>query len=154
MSRLIFGHIVNHREPKGSRFVLEAVHEARLTGADFGFIFAERVSHDLAMQIYREIHVLLEQFTIGWYGSQAVECMAMGIPVVVWIRSEDLKFIPEDMAKELPFIFASRQHLKDVILKILKLKPRELEEIRQRGLDFVYKWHDPRKISEWMIPSE
>ena len=154
MSRLIFGHIVNHREPKGSGFVLEAVHQARLTGADFGFIFAERVSHDLAMQIYREIHVLLEQFTIGWYGAQAVECMAMGIPVVVWIRSEDLKFIPDDMAKELPFIFASKEHLKDVILKIIKMKPKELDEIGRRGRAFVEKWHDPRKISEWLIPDK
>ena len=154
MSRLIFGHITNHREPKGTRFVLEAVHQARLTGADFGFIFAERVPHDVAMTLYREIHVLLEQFVIGWYGAQAVECSALGIPVVVWIRSEDLEFVPNEMLDDLPFIFAGRRHLKETILRLIKMSPKELDEIGRKGRAFIEKWHDYQKISEWMLPND
>ena len=150
MKRIIFGHIVNHREPKGTKYVLEAMHNVRMKGLDFGFVFVERLPHDAAVQLYTYIDVLLEQFVIGWYGSQAVEFMSMGKPVVVYINSDDIDLIPAKMAQELPIIPARKDNLEYVVIDIIK-GVYDLESIGSKGIRFVNDWHHPKKIADRMI---
>jgi hypothetical protein len=38
----------------------------------------------------------------GWYGGLAVELMALGKPVLAYIREEDLSFVDPQMRYELP----------------------------------------------------
>ena len=44
---------------------------------------------------------MIDQILAGWYGAFGVEVMKMGKPLGVFIRDEDLKFVPKDMAKDL-----------------------------------------------------
>ena len=150
MSRIIFGHIVNHREPKGTHYVLEAVHNARMKGLDFGFILGERLPHEQAMKLYEHIDVLLEQFVIGWYGAQAVEFMAMGKAVVAWLNQDDLTKIPKQMRMDIPILNASPATLEGVLINILS-GTYDLREIYVRGRYFVKRWHDPEKIAAGLI---
>ena len=150
--RLTFGHIVNHREPKGTRFVLDAVHKARMAGADFSFLFGERFSHKDAMQLYQKIDVLLEQFVIGWYGLQACEVALMGKPIVVWINRQDgPPLVPQAMWDEIPFINAPPWDLAGIITRICTMDRRELYEIGQRGKQFVSKWHSDKRVAEQIL---
>lgn len=144
--RRVLGHITNHREPKGTRYVLDAVHAVRLKGRDFGFLFGERLPHETAMGLYEKIDVLLEQFVIGWYGAQAVECMAIGIPVVVFIRKEDMGYIPTEMLS-FPFFRSDRWHLEEVIEEILGMDADSLRQVRDSQRVWVEKWHDPMTIT-------
>lgn len=152
MKRITFGHIVNHREPKGTKYVLEAVEKLRNEGFDFGFIFAEKIPHEAALELYRHIDVLLEQFVIGWYGGQAVECMAMGIPVVVWLREEDLKFIPILMQGDFPLIRASKKYLPVLMKEIIK-GSIDLTYYSENGKVYAKKWHNPKRIAKEMLCS-
>jgi hypothetical protein len=150
--RLCFGHIVNHREPKGSRFVLDAVHKARMDGADFKFLFAERFEHEAALQLYEKIDVLLEQFVIGWYGLQACEFALMEKPVVVWLNREDgPPLVPQNLWDEIPFINSSAWDLPETIKRICRMDAHELKEIGRRGKAFVEKWHSDKAIAEQML---
>ena len=99
------------------------------------------------MRLYESIDVLLEQFILGWYGGQAVECMSMGIPVVVWIRQEDLQFVPKEMVADMPFMFIEVDKLDKEIERIVN-DPSVLHTMRIRGLQYVNKWHNPKKIAE------
>lgn len=148
--RITFGHIVNHREPKGTKYVLEAMHKVRMKGLDFGFLFGERLPHDGAMSLYEHVDVLLEQFVIGWYGAQAVEFMAMGKVVVAYINSEDIERIPPKMQKQLPIIPATKHNLEFVLIDIIKGR-YDLEAIGRKCIKFVKNWHHPKKIADRMI---
>jgi len=150
MSRIIFGHIVNHREPKGTEYVLKAVHSARMKGFDFGFILGERLPHEQAMKLYEYIDVLLEQFVIGWYGAQAVEFMAMGKAVVAYLHPYDLKRANPKMLEDLPIINASPLTLVDTLINIMT-GPIDLMEPFRKGPIFVKRWHDPGKIAARLI---
>ena len=150
MSRIIFGHIVNHREPKGTHYVLEAVHNARMKGLDFGFILGERLPHEQAMKLYEYVDVLLEQFVIGWYGAQAVEFMAMGKAVVAYLHPDDLKKVDPQMAKDLPIINASPLTLEDTLMNIVTGAIDLMEPFRM-GPIFVKRWHDPKKIAAGLV---
>src|SRR6058998_2007963 len=41
--------------------------------------------------------LLVDQLLTGWYGAVAVEMMALGKPVVCYLREDDLKFIDSRM---------------------------------------------------------
>jgi hypothetical protein len=150
--RLTFGHIINHREPKGSRFVLDSVHAARMAGADFGFIFAERLSHEDAMKLYNFVDVLLEQFVIGWYGLQACEFALMDKPVVVYLRIEDgPPLVPSQLWLDIPLIKARPDELTQRIIDICNMSRDALTNIGNRGSAFVKKWHSDKVVAEQML---
>lgn len=147
-TRVTFGHIVNHREPKGTRFVLDAVHKLRLEGKDFGFIFGERLPLESALVLYDQVDVILEQFVIGWYGLQAVEFMAKGRPVVVFIRREDLAKVPNLSEQELPFIIVDHPHnLSEKMRQICEMSREQLYEIGMECRKYVLEHHDVEKIA-------
>lgn len=151
-TRITFGHVVNHREPKGTRFVLDAVHKLRMSGKDFGFLFGERLSHEAAMRIYDEVDVILEQFVIGWYGLQAVEFMAKGRPVIVFINQDDyVKVVGEGhnlTDHPLPFVICDHPHdLANIMSWMCGLSRSELREIGLKCREYVLEHHDVEKIS-------
>ena len=150
MKRIIFGHIVNHREPKGTKYVLDAVHKARMQGLDFGFLFGERLPHEAAMSLYSHVDVLLEQFVIGWYGAQAVEFMAMGKPVVAWLHPDDLQKVTVVMTTDLPIINSSPGQLEETLVEIIQGE-YDLTRRGEQGRKFVERWHNPEKIAAGLI---
>ena len=150
MKRIIFGHIVNHRRPKGSHYVWDITDKVRMKGFNFGFHFAECIEHDHALNTYRQIDVLLEQFVIGWYGAQAVEFMAMGKPVVVFLHPDDLKIARPQMQSDIPVISSSHWQLEETLIEIIQGK-HDLALIGEQGRQFVKRWHDPEKIAAKLI---
>lgn len=64
-------------------------------------ILVENMPNKEALEFYKQGDLVIDQVLAGWYGGFAVEAMKMGKPVGVYIREEDLQFIPEEMAKDL-----------------------------------------------------
>ncbi len=116
--------------------------------ADFGFIFGERLPLESAMVLYDQIDVILEQFVIGWYGLQAVEFMAKGRPVVVFIRREDLAQVPNLSEQELPFIIVDHPHdLSEKMRQICEMSREQLYKIGMECRKYVLEHHDVEKIA-------
>lgn len=114
------------------------------------FIQIQNLKHEDAIKLYRKADIAIDQLLAGWYGGFAVEMMAMGKPVVSYIRESDLAFIPPDMKKELPIINASPENLENRLIELIgkrHLWPKWSGEARQ----FVLRWHNPRKIAKAMI---
>ena len=78
----------------------------------------------------------------------ALEVMALGKPVIVYIREEDLKFIPEGMKADLPFFKTTPDDIELTIKYVLELPRQNLLEIAKKSRDFVERWHNPLKIAE------
>jgi hypothetical protein len=73
--------------------------------------------------------------------------MALGKPVICYIRDEDLKFIPSQMRADLPFIRATPATIYEVLKTWLTTRKHEIPEIGQRSRTYVETWHDPLKIA-------
>ena len=105
------------------------------------------MSYKEALNKYKKADLFIDQVLIGWYGGVSVELMKMGKAVAVYIRKEDLKFIPNEMSKDLlnsiinvnPFNIESE--LEKYILDLKKLKYKS-----ELGYDYVNKWHNPDYI--------
>jgi hypothetical protein len=140
-------HALSHRGVKGTRYVLETVDRLRREGVTFDFELVERKTHAEATTIYQQADLMIDQLLLGWYGGLAVECMALGIPVISFIRHGDLEFVPPAMRAELPVIRADRMTLYWVLKEWLTVRRAELPEVGRRCRQFVEAWHNPLKIA-------
>jgi len=136
-------HSPTDRAAKGSDFILTALENLQKR-YDIEIMLVENTPNKKAIKLYERADIVIDQVLIGWYGGLAVEAMKMGKPVAVFIRRDDLQFIPNSMAE-------------DLCESVIEIDPSSIEEslepylqntslLKQRSqasLDYVHKWHDP-----------
>ena len=140
-------HAPSDRVVKGTKYVLKAVQQLQAEGMPLELILIENMAHSEARRAYERADLLIDQLLAGWYGVLAVELMALGKPVICYIREADLSFIPDQMRADLPIINATPTSLYDVLKEWLTVRRHELPERGRRGREYVERWHDPLKIA-------
>lgn len=140
-------HAPTHRKIKGTKFILEAVGKLKEEGIAFDFQLIEGLSNKEARIIFEKSDILIDQLLAGWYGGLSVELMALGKPVICYIREEDLKFIPKEMKCDIPIINATPETIYNVLKTYLLKDKSEYIELGKKGRSYVEKWHDPKKIA-------
>lgn len=145
---LRFVHAPSNRGVKGTAYVLKALDALKDEGFSFELFLVEGQSQKEARKVYEQADVLVDQLFAGWYGGLAVELMALGKPVVVYIRDEDLKFIPNRMRQDLPFVQVTSETIKDGLWKVLTMPRDELLALGRRSRAFVERWHDALDIAK------
>ncbi len=88
-------HAPNHRQFKGSRYLLEAVAQLRAEGLDVELMLVERVPNAQALAMYAQADVVFDQCLIGFHGYFALEAMALGKPVLAYIRKPSYLLDPD-----------------------------------------------------------
>ena len=141
-------HAPTNRAVKGTRFLVEAVDRLRSEGAEIELVLVEGLPREEARKVYETAHVLVDQLLIGWYGGLAVEAMALGKPVIAYVREEDLVFIPAAMREQLPLVQATPPTIYDVLKQFTGAV--DLADIGRRSREYMERWHDPRKIAASM----
>ena len=140
-------HAPSHRGVKGTRYIVETVERLRRDGVSFEFELIEGKTHAEAMDRYRHADLMIDQLLLGWYGGLAVECMALGVPVISYTRPLDLRQVPAGMKADLPVIGADRYTLYAVLKDWLTARRRELPDVGLRSRKFVETWHNPVEIA-------
>jgi glycosyltransferase involved in cell wall biosynthesis len=126
-------HAPNHRIFKGTRHVIEAVEALRREGVAVELVLVEGVPNHVAMEIYRTADLVFDQCLMGNYGYFALEAMALGKPVMCFVR-RPLEYVlhPE----EFPVINTRVGSLKEDILNVVNDR-RRLRELGIRGRKYV-----------------
>lgn len=140
-------HAPSHRLVKGTDLILAALEELKAEGYAFELLLVEGMSNAQAREVYARADVLVDQLFAGWYGGLAVELMALGKPVLAYIRQEDLGFIDPEMREELPIVQATPHSVKDVLRGVLETPREDLVALGRRSRAFVERWHDPMCIA-------
>jgi glycosyltransferase involved in cell wall biosynthesis len=143
---LRIGHAPSNKGLKGTSFIIKAIENLKRRGCDIEFVLIEGISNEKAKQLYKSLDLVIDQLLSGWYGGLAVEAMALGKPVVAYIRHSDLHFIDPIMKQELPIYEANPQTIEKVLEGIIKLPRRELYRRGVASRKFVENWHNPMKI--------
>ena len=144
-------HAPTNRAIKGTRFILEAVERLRRDGVPFDFELVEKLPHTEARRRYREADLVVDQLLGGWYGGFAVEVMALGKPVIAYLRQSDLHVLPKGMRADLPIINATPATIYDVLKEWLTARRSALPEQGRAGRAYVERWHDARAIAERLV---
>jgi len=141
-------HAPTNREVKGTADVIAAVDSLRAEGAPVRLELVERVPHEEALRCIAATDIVIDQLRIGWYGGIAVEAMAIGRPVLCYIREED----PDDnpFGSELPIVRTDAGRLASDLRGLIDARERRLE-IAAAGRRFVERHHDPRAVARTVL---
>jgi hypothetical protein len=136
-------HPTTDRTAKGSNYILRILENLKKR-YPIEILLVENTPNKKALEIYAQADLLIDQVLAGWYGGVAVEGMRMGKPVCVYIREEDLNFIPKTMANDLreAVININLSNMERIMEDIFQ-NPQQLFKVSQAGLEYVNKWHDP-----------
>jgi len=137
-------HAPTKRGVKGTRFVVEAVDALREDHPELELVIVEGMP-----RLYETAHLVVDQLLLGWYGGFAVEAMALGRPVVCFIRGSDLGFVPRGMRESIPVVNATPGSIKEVLRGLIEERER-LAVLGERCREYVEHWHDPMQIAKNM----
>lgn len=139
-------HAPTHREIKGSKFVVNAIERLRQEGFDLEFALIEKLDHQEAMELYQKATLVIDQLLIGAYGHLSVESMAMGKPVVCFIRDDVRVSYPSG----LPIISANPDTVYHVVKSLLG-KPEQLRTLGLQGRAYVQQYHDLEQVARKLL---
>ena len=142
-------HAPTGRSIKGTRYICDAIDKLKKEYDFIDFALVENIPYSQVKRFYESMDILIDQLLIGWYGGVAVEAMALGKPVVSYIRKEDLRFIPSGMKEDLPIINANPDNIYDVLKEFIERR-EVLQSIGEESRAYVERWHNPIRIAEKM----
>ncbi len=141
-------HSPTSRDFKGSQYIIAALEVLKEKYKNIEIDIIENVSHLRAIEMYRKADLVIDQVLIGWYGAFGVEVMKMGKPLAVFVRNEDLKFIPIEMQKDLKEAIINITPFNIVEKLSLYIENQDLlKQKAQAGLTYSNKWHDPLHVA-------
>ncbi len=135
-------HAPSKSELKGTRFLLEAVEELRQEGVPFDFQLIQGMPHAEAAAAFRRADIVVDQLVIGWYGVVTIEALALGKPVIVYVR-EDLA---RDFTPRIPIANANPDTVK-AVLRDLVADYEQRVALAEAARPFVEQVHDVRTVA-------
>jgi len=136
---------------KGTDDIIRAVQNLRSKGIKVRRELIEGLSREDAQKKYQEIDLFVDQLVIGWYGVVSLEVMALGKPIICFIKGRGLRFVPPQMLADLPIINADESSLEEKLMGVMQMSLEERQTLADRGLTYLKKWHDPRKIAQRVL---
>ncbi len=129
-------HAPTNPDFKGTVFIKKAIDELRTTHS-FDYKRIEKMSNAEVVRLYKEADIIVDQILCGSYGLLSVESMALGKPVITFIRPDLVSKFPAN----LPIVNANPDNVKEKI-KILLENPYERNRIGIAGRKYVEMVHD------------
>jgi hypothetical protein len=129
---------------KGTKYIMDAlaplIDSGRVT-----LSILQNCPREVILKAARDADVAIDQMLIGWYGLFAQEMMALGKPVICYIRQALVSWQPE-----LPIIQADPSSLAAVVEQLIADKKRRIEKGVQ-GRRYVERVHSSRVIGNKLI---
>jgi hypothetical protein len=133
-------HAPSKRWTKGSNRVLPVLEEMHERGV-IDFQLLEGCSWSEVRERVKSADIIVDQFSIGAYGTFACESMAAGRPVLCYISDE-----VEAAMGPLPIVNATAKTLRTALESLLD-DPARAAEIGQESAVFVREHHDGRRTA-------
>jgi hypothetical protein len=138
-------HAPSNREKKGTSHVIEACAELPV---DLEIV--EGVPHDVARERYARADIVVDQLSAGWHGVFALEAMALGKPVVAYLKPDVVQRSAIGYGVRIPIVPATAETLV-ADLRPLVEQPALRRELGAAGRAYVEQVHDIDRIADRFI---
>ena len=137
--KIVIIHSTNHRSHKGTRFILEIV--AKLEKKlPIKLLLIEKKTIAECQKLYPQGDIFIPDVITGWHGFTAIEAMAIGKPVITYLRADIMKHHAYYAQGNIPAISANPDNLAQAITRLVK-NPKLREKLGQRGRQYTLKFH-------------
>ncbi len=79
---------------------------------------AEGLTHTELFDEYKKCDIFIDQISVGWYGTAALEAMAVGRPTCAYIDERYFQYI--DYANEIPIININKDNITEKLRNLLQ----------------------------------
>lgn len=135
-------HAPSNAHYKGTKYVREAISKLANDHRNFEYIEKQGLHIDNLHKLISSCDLIIDQMLVGYYGLLSVESMALGKPVVVYMRPDIW-----EMEKEYSPVFnANPDNLLEVLSNICK-DPYQLEQKGIASRAYVEKFHDAKIVA-------
>jgi glycosyltransferase involved in cell wall biosynthesis len=141
----VFVHAPSSRARKGTEHFVRACEEL---GVELEIV--EGLHHDEARRRYERADVVLDQLNAGWYGMLAIEAMALGKPVVTFLRDEATRRTEEAFGTDVPIVRADKDDLV-ATLRPLAESAAERRRIGAASRAYVERVHDIERVADRLL---
>lgn len=128
-------HAPSDKDIKGTTDILAAVETLKAEGLKFEFTLVENLSIQEARKLYERADIIIDQLKMGWFGTLTVEAMALGKPVICYLR-EDLI----DSNEEIPIANANPSNIVQVLRRLIEDK-NQRNKLSYLGRDYAIEHH-------------
>ena len=141
-------HAPNHRMIKGSSVFINTIRELIEEGYPFELKLLEKVPNSEIKTAIAEADIIADQLVVGWYAMFAIEAMAMGKPVLCYLR-KDLEelYIKAGLIKkdEIPIINCSSLNIKEKLIQLVEEKD-SLTLLGKKSREYVLNHHSLHSV--------
>lgn len=139
-------HAANHRAFKGTDFLVAAVAELQRKHVAVELVLVENLPNELALVQYRSADIVFDQCLIGFHGYFALEGMALGKPVMSFVRFPAQYLLSPD---DCPIVKTSLSTLERDIEKLCHDRLR-LRELGMLGRQYIENYYTIEAVSKRM----
>jgi glycosyltransferase involved in cell wall biosynthesis len=144
-ARPVILHAPSSRRRKGTEHVLAACE-----GLDAELRLVEDLDHREAFERYRGADIVVDQLNSGWYGVFAIECMALGKPVVGYVHEEAARRTEDAFGLAVPIVRATKEDLHSQ-LAALVASADERRRIGEASRRYAERVHDLERITDRLL---
>lgn len=141
-------HAPTNKEFKGTKLIEEAINKLIEEGFMINFKIIQGITFNELYKEYEACNIFIDQISVGWYGTAALEAMAFGRPTCAFIDERYFKYI--DYKDEIPVININEKNIIPTLRSLLN-KKEDLPQIGIKSRIFVEKHHDVIKITKKLI---
>lgn len=127
---------------KGTPSVLRAIEKLK-PDHTFTFQLVSGLPYAQAQALVRSADIFLDQFVLGDFGMASLEALALGKPVVCYIKPSLAALYPPD----LPIITATQETLPDVLAELIG-SPQRRHELGKRGRAYMEQHYNVTALAE------
>jgi glycosyltransferase involved in cell wall biosynthesis len=110
----------------------------------------EGLPHDEARRLYEDADIVLDQLNAGWYGLFAIECMALGKPVVTFLHEEAVARTEAAFGTRVPIVSATKDDLAAQLRPLVE-SVEERRRVGAAGRAYVERVHDVERMTDRLL---
>ena len=138
-------HAPSDRRRKGTEHVIAACAELPVE-----LEIVEGIPHDEARERYRRADVVVDQLNAGWHGVFALEAMALGKPVVTYLRSDFVEQAERRYGTKVPIVSATKETLVEALRPLVE-SPARRREVGAASRAYVERVHDVDRVAARLL---
>ena len=138
-------HAPSHREKKGTADVIAALAQLPVE-----LDIVEGVPHDEARARYARADIVVDQLRAGWHGVFALESMALGKPVLSYLKPDVVERSAAGYGVRIPIVPVTADTLTDAIRPLIE-SPAQRRELGAASRVYVEQVHDIDRVADRLL---
>jgi glycosyltransferase involved in cell wall biosynthesis len=123
---------------------VSAIEKLRAQGVAIELDLVENLTNDEALARYRAADIVFDQCLIGFHGYFALEAMAMGKPVLCFLRNAKVDVLAPD---ECPIINIRPDTIEQTLADLAR-SPRDLTNIGHAGRKYIEQYYSVSSFAD------